>query len=77
MGLGRRGRREAVGLVFGTTTLVQILPVKGVSDGKRTQKREPDIPPKQLDIQPEPRPQEIPQDKDMPEKEFRQCSFSF
>ena len=37
MGLGRRGRREAVGLVFGTTTLVQILPVKGVSDGKRTQ----------------------------------------
>ena len=40
-------------------------------------KREPDIPPKQPDIQPEPRPQEIPQDKDMPEKEFRQCSFSF
>jgi hypothetical protein len=32
-------------------------------------KREPDIPPKQPDIQPEPRPQEIPQDKDMPEKE--------
>ena len=31
-------------------------------------KREPDIPPKQPDIQPEPRPQEIPQDKDMPEK---------
>ena len=32
-------------------------------------KREPDIPPKQPDIQPEPRPQEIPPNKDMPEKE--------
>jgi hypothetical protein len=37
VGLGRRGRHEAVDLVFGTTTLVQILPVQGVSDGKRTQ----------------------------------------
>ncbi len=32
-------------------------------------KRDPDIPAKQPDIQPEPRPEEIPQDKDMPEKE--------
>jgi hypothetical protein len=32
-------------------------------------KQEPDIPPKQPDIQPEPRPEEIPQDKDVPEKE--------
>jgi hypothetical protein len=31
--------------------------------------REPDIPSKQPDIQPEPGPPEIPQDKDMPEKE--------
>jgi hypothetical protein len=33
------------------------------------EKREPDIPPQKPDIQPEPRPQEVPQDKDMPEKE--------
>jgi hypothetical protein len=33
------------------------------------EKREPDIPPQKPDIQPEPRPQEIPQDKDVPEKE--------
>ncbi|HEY1745432.1 MAG TPA: hypothetical protein VGG11_01510 [Xanthobacteraceae bacterium] len=33
------------------------------------EKREPDIPSKQPDIQPEPGPPEIPQDKDMPEKE--------
>jgi hypothetical protein len=32
-------------------------------------KQEPDIPPQKPDIQPEPGPQEIPQDKDMPEKE--------
>jgi hypothetical protein len=31
--------------------------------------QEPDIPPQKPDIQPEPGPQEIPQDKDMPEKE--------
>jgi hypothetical protein len=30
---------------------------------------QPDIPPQKPDIQPEPRPQEIPQDKDVPEKE--------
>ena len=46
-------------------------------------KREPDIPPKQPDIQlpkqpdiqPEPRPEEIPQDKDVPQRKIRQCSF--
>jgi hypothetical protein len=32
-------------------------------------KKQPDIPPKKPDIQPEPRPEEIPQDKDLPEKE--------
>jgi len=31
--------------------------------------QEPDIPPQKPDIEPEPRPQEIPQDKDVPEKE--------
>ena len=33
----RRGRHEAVDLVFGTTPLVQLFTVKGVSDRKRTQ----------------------------------------
>jgi hypothetical protein len=32
-------------------------------------KKEPDVPPQKPDIQPEPRPEEIPQDKDIPEKE--------
>ncbi len=32
-------------------------------------KPEPEIPPQKPDIQPEPRPQEIPQDKNVPEKE--------
>ena len=32
-------------------------------------KKEPDVPAKKPDIQPEPRPEEIPQDKDVPEKE--------
>jgi hypothetical protein len=32
-------------------------------------RREPDIPAQKPDIQPEPRPEEIPQDKDVPEKE--------
>jgi hypothetical protein len=32
-------------------------------------RQESDIPPQKPDIQPEPRPQEIPQDKDMPERE--------
>ena len=32
-------------------------------------RQEPDIPPQKPDIQPEPRPEEIPQDKDFPEKE--------
>jgi len=30
----------------------------------------PDIPPTKPDIQPEPRPQEIPQNQDVPEKEI-------
>jgi hypothetical protein len=34
-------------------------------------RQEPDIPPKKPDIQPEPRPEEIPQDKDLPEQEVR------
>lgn len=29
----------------------------------------PDIPPQKLDVQPSPRAEEIPQDKDVPEKE--------
>jgi hypothetical protein len=33
------------------------------------QRKEPDIPPQKPDIQPEPRPEEIPQDKNFPEKE--------
>jgi hypothetical protein len=32
-------------------------------------REQPDIPPQKPDIQPEPRPEEIPQDKDVPEKE--------
>ena len=32
-------------------------------------RREPDIPAQKPDIQPEPRPEEIPRDKDVPEKE--------
>ncbi len=32
-------------------------------------KKQPDIPEPNPDIQPEPRPEEIPQDKDIPEKE--------
>jgi hypothetical protein len=32
-------------------------------------RKEPDVPPKKPHIQPEPRPEEIPQDKDVPEKE--------
>jgi hypothetical protein len=32
-------------------------------------RQEPDIPPQKPDIQPEPRPEEIPQDKNFPEKE--------
>ena len=39
-------------------------------------RQEPDIPPQKPDIQPVPRPQEIPQDKDFPEKNLRLCSFS-
>ena len=39
-------------------------------------RQEPDIPPQKPDIQPEPRPEEIPQNKDVPEKNFRLCSFS-
>jgi hypothetical protein len=31
---------------------------------------EPDIPPTRPDIEPEPRPQEIPPDKNLPEKDF-------
>ena len=36
-----------------------------VTEPKR---QEPDIPPQKPDIQPEPRPEEIPQDKNLPEK---------
>ena len=32
-------------------------------------RQEPDIPPRKPDIQPEPTPQEIPQNKDAPEKQ--------
>ena len=32
-------------------------------------RQEPDIPAQKPDIQPEPRPQEIPQDKNVPEKD--------
>ena len=38
-------------------------------------RKEPDIPPQKPDIQPEPRPEEIPQDKNFPEKNPRLCSF--
>jgi hypothetical protein len=37
-----------------------------VAEPKR---QEPDIPPQKPDIQPEPSPEEIPQDKNLPEKE--------
>ncbi len=37
--------------------------------------REPDIPSKQPDIEPEPRPQEIPPDKDVPEKDLPPMRF--
>ena len=39
-------------------------------------RQEPNIPPQKPDIQPEPRPEEIPQDKNLPEKNPRLCSFS-
>jgi hypothetical protein len=32
-------------------------------------RQEPDIPPQKPDIQPEPKPEEIPQDKNLPKKE--------
>ncbi len=32
-------------------------------------RQEPEIPPKKPDIQPEPRPEEIPQNKDVPERQ--------
>jgi hypothetical protein len=36
---------------------------------REPKRQEPDIPPQKPDIQPEPGPEEIPQDKDFPEKE--------
>jgi hypothetical protein len=50
-------------------------PVAGTCSTKESvmanepKKQEPDIPPRKPDIQPEPTPQEIPQDKNFPEKE--------
>jgi hypothetical protein len=39
------------------------------------QRKEPDIPLQKPDIQPEPRPEEIPQDKNFPEKESPPTQF--
>ena len=50
-------------------------PVAGTYSAKESvmatepKRKEPDIPPQKPDIQPEPRPEEIPQDKNFPEKE--------
>jgi hypothetical protein len=44
-------------------------PVKELAMAPEPKRREPDIPPQKPDIQPEPRPQEIPQDKNVPEKD--------
>jgi hypothetical protein len=43
--------------------------VMAPSTAPEPKRQEPDIPPPKPDIQPDPGPQEIPQDKDMPEKE--------
>ena len=62
----------------GTITVAHLFTFKKESPmANEPKKREPDIPPKQPDIQlpkqpdiqPEPRPEEIPQDKDVPQKE--------
>jgi hypothetical protein len=45
------------------------------SMAKEPKIREPDIPSKQPDIEPEPRPQEIPPDKDVPEKDLPPMQF--
>jgi hypothetical protein len=37
--------------------------------GPEPKRKDPDIPPQKPDIQPEPRPEEIPQDKNFPERE--------
>jgi hypothetical protein len=39
------------------------------NDGQRPKRKEPDIPEPQPDIKPDPRPEEIPQDNDLHEKE--------
>jgi hypothetical protein len=43
--------------------------VEGATMASEPKRPEPDIPAKKPDIQPEPRPEEIPQDKNPPEKE--------
>jgi hypothetical protein len=54
---------------------VEPSPVAGTCSAKESEmatepkRKEPDIPPQKPDIQPEPRPEEIPQDKNFPEKE--------
>jgi hypothetical protein len=44
-------------------------PAKEIAMATEPKRQEPDLPSKKPDIQPEPRPEEIPQDKDVPEKE--------
>jgi hypothetical protein len=44
-------------------------PAKELVMAAEPKRQEPDIPPQKPDIQPEPRPEEIPQDKNFPEKQ--------
>jgi hypothetical protein len=46
-----------------------LIPVKESVMASEPKRQKPDIPPQKPDIQPEPTPQEIPQDKDVPEKQ--------
>jgi hypothetical protein len=51
------------------TYSVKTYSVKEPAMAIEPKRQEPDIPPQKPDIQPEPRPQEIPQDKDVREKQ--------
>jgi hypothetical protein len=48
-----------------------LIPVKESVMAAEPKRQEPDIPAQKPDIQPEPTPQEIPQDKDVPEKQSK------
>jgi len=57
------------GFLIGTIAGASTWWAKELFMATEPKRQEPDIPPQKPDIQPEPRPEEIPQDKDFPEKE--------